>query len=249
MGDNRTLIVRTVAASRGAAPPDPSIPKGPHVQESSSATRARRSTFEDLLSTPHDEDLFDYYATAQLAWIDSTTGKVSAFGAPGLFTVVRPSPDQNHLLVGRLHKPYSYQLPANSFPQEVEVWDRMAKLEYKVASLPLAEHVPMAGVRTGPRAVEWIEGKPATLTLVEALDGGNPKETVPYRDRILALGSPFKEPPQEVYKTKDRFRGIQPLAGGKALVEDYERTKRTIRTVEIDSSKNPAPKPKSHLQP
>ena len=56
--------------------------------------------------------------------------------------MVRPSPDENHLLVGRIHRPYSYQFPANSFPQEIEVWDRGAKLEYKVASLTLAEHVP-----------------------------------------------------------------------------------------------------------
>ena len=226
MGDNRTLIVRTVVASRGAAPSDPSVPKGPHVQESL-GNAGPAPTFEDLLSTPHDEDLFDYYATAQLAWVDSPTGKASSFGAPGLFTVVRPSPDQSHLLVGRLHKPYSYQLSGQFLPAGSGSVDHAAKVEYKVASLPLAEHVPMAGVRTGPRAVEWIEGKPATLTWVEALDGGNPKETVPNRDRILALGSPFKEPPREVYKTKDRFRGMQPLAGGKALVEDYERTKRT----------------------
>jgi dipeptidyl aminopeptidase/acylaminoacyl peptidase len=236
LGDNRTLIVRTVIGNRGAAPSEPAVPKGPHVQESL-GNAGPAPTFEDLLSNAHDEDLFDYYATAQLVYLDSTTGKTTSLGAPGIFTLVRPSPDQNHLLVGRLHRPYSYQLPANSFPLEAEVWDRAAKVEYKAASLPLAEHVPLAGVRTGPRSFEWIEEKPATLTWVEALDGGNPKETVPNRDRLLALASPFKDQPREVYKTKERFRGLQTLANGKGLVEDFDRTKRVIRTVEIDLEK------------
>ena len=38
-------------------------------------------------------------------------------------------------------------------------------------------------------------------------------------------------------KTQERFRGLQPLANGKALVEDYERNKRIVRTMEIDLEK------------
>ena len=87
-------------------------------------------------------------------------------------------------MVGRLHKPYSYQLPAGSFPQDVEVWDRTAKVEYKIATLGLSERVPLGGVRTGPRSYEWLPEKSATLLWVEAQDGGNPKENVPFRDKI-----------------------------------------------------------------
>jgi len=233
MGDNKTLIVHTIPSGRGAPPAETAIPKGPHVQESLGHA-GPAPTYEDLLSTPRDEDLFDYYATAQLAYVDTSSGKTSTFGTPGIFTMVRPSPDEKHLMVGRIHKPYSYQLPGSSFPQEVEVWNRAAKMEYKVASIPLSERVPIGGVRTGPRSYEWIPEKTATLLWVEALDGGNPKETVPNRDEILALPAPFQGKPQEVYKTKERFSGIQPLAGGKALVEDSARLTRIVRTIEID---------------
>jgi len=233
MGDNKTVIVHTIPTGRGAAPAEGSIPKGPHVQESLGHA-GPAPTYEDLLSTPHDEDLFDYYATAQLAYVDTSSGKTTTLGTPGIFTMVRPSPDEKHLMVGRIHKPYSYQLPGSAFPQEVEVWSRSAKMEYKVASIPLSERVPIGGVRTGPRSYEWIPEKSATLLWVEALDGGNPKETVPNRDEILALPAPFQGKPQEVYKTKERFNGIQPLAGGKALVEDRARLTRIIRTIEID---------------
>lgn len=236
MGDSRTLLIRLIPAGRSAAPVEAAVPKGPHAQESLGHA-GPAPTFEDLLSTPHDEDLFDYYATAQLAYLDSTTGQVSLFGKPGIFAMVRPSPDQSHVLIGRLHKPYSYQLPSRLFPREIEVLDRNAKVEYKVASLPLAEHIPLAGVRTGPRSIEWLPEKPATLTWAEALDGGNPKESVPNRDRILVLASPFRDEPKEVFRTKERFEGMQPLANGKALVGDYERVKRVVRTIEIDLDK------------
>ena len=55
-----------VPSGRGAPPAEFAIPKGPHVQESLGHA-GPAPTFEDLLATPHDEDLFDYYATAQLA--------------------------------------------------------------------------------------------------------------------------------------------------------------------------------------
>jgi hypothetical protein len=194
-------------------------------------------TYEDLLSTPHDEDLFDYYATAQLAYIDSASGKVSPLGSPDIFTLFRPWPDGKHLMISRLHRPYSYQLPMNAFPAEVEVWDRAAKVEYKIASLPLADRVPLAGVRTGPRSYTWLPAKPATLIWVEALDGGNPKEKAPNRDRIMSDAAPFRQEPQEVARIKERFRNMQPLADGKVLVEDYERVSRVIRTMEVDLDK------------
>jgi dipeptidyl aminopeptidase/acylaminoacyl peptidase len=236
LADNRTLLVQLVPSGRGSPPAEETISRGPHVQESL-GNAGPAPTFEDLLSTPHDEDFFDYYATSQLSYLDSTNGKATLLGKPAIYTQVRPSPDLKHILVAHLHKPYSYQLPARSFPDEIEVWDRAAKVEHKIASLPLAEHVPLDGVRTGPRSVEWLPEKPAMLTWVEALDGGNPKETVPNRDRILGLAAPFGGEPEEIFRVNQRFRSMQALASGKALVEDFDRKTRVVRTMEIDLDK------------
>jgi len=242
LGDNQTLIVRTIPAKRGAPPVEPAVPQGPDTQESLGHA-GPAPTYEDLLKTPHDEDLFDYYATSQLAYIDATSGKAKPLGEPAIYTRVQPSPDNKHLLVERLHRPFSYQLTFYEFPLEAEVWDRAAKLEYKVASLPLADHIPLAGVRTGPRDIGWLPEKNATLTWAEALDGGNPKETVPHRDRILIDPAPFKDGPREAFETKERFRDLTPLAGDKALVVDYERKKRILTTQLIDLE-NPNSEPK-----
>ncbi len=232
LGDDRTLMVSSVPANRGPVPVEPAIPIGPHVRESTGHA-GPAPTFEDLLATPHDEDLFDYYATSQLVYLDAASGKSTPFGKPGIYTLLRESPDQGHVLVGWLHKPYSYQLTSRAFPEEIEVWDRSGKVEYKVASLPLADRVPLAGVRTGPRSYQWLQDKPATLVWAEALDGGDPKAKVQYRDKIVMIAAPFSGQPNEIYKTGERFRELLPLANGKALVEDYERVKRIVRTFEI----------------
>lgn len=233
MGDSRTLLVRTVPSERGSVPVESRVPVGPHVQESLGHA-GPAPTFEDLLANPHDEDLFDYYATAQLTLVDTASGKATPYGRPAIYAVAKPSPDGQHVLVAKIHRPYSYQLPAPAFPQDVEVWGRSGSVEKQIAKLPLADRVPLSGVRTGPRSVEWLGDQSATLTWAEALDGGNPKETVPHRDRLLSYAAPFQGEPQQVFKTKERFRSLQPLTGGKVLVEDFERVKRVIRTVEID---------------
>ena len=154
LGDNRTMVVHMIPAGRGAAPAEVSIPTGPHVQQSLGHA-GPAPTYEDLLKNPHDEDLFDYYATAQLALVDSGSGKVTPVGKPAVFEQAQISPDDQHFLIARLHRPYSYVLPMASFPTDVEVWDRKGNKEFQLASLPLAERVPIEGVRTGPRSYSW----------------------------------------------------------------------------------------------
>jgi dipeptidyl aminopeptidase/acylaminoacyl peptidase len=235
MGDNRTLLVSAIPAGRGPAPARPELPRGPRVEESAGAGPA--PTYQDLLASAHDEALFDHYVTSQLVFVDSVSNKAAPFGKPAVFTVIRPSPDQEHLLVGMLRKPYSYQLPAALFPTDVEVWDRSARVEFQLASLPLADRIPLAGVRTGPRSYQWIQEKPATLVWAEALDAGDPRAKAPFRDRIRTLAAPFRETPRQVFQTRERFQSLQPLPSGKALVWDYERVSRTVRTLEIDLAK------------
>jgi dipeptidyl aminopeptidase/acylaminoacyl peptidase len=233
--DNRTLLVKTVPAGRGPAPAEPAVPTGPSVQESDGHA-GPVPTYEDMLQNPHDEDLFEYYAAAQLVRVDTANGAVTPIGNPGLFDQVSISPEGKDILVARLHRPFSYLHPAREFPKEVEVWNTSGSVVYKVASLPLAAHVPLGGVETGPRQIHWMANQPATIFWVEALDGGNPKEKVPHRDRVLAIRAPFNGSPEEIFKTEERFAGIQ-FGSNFALVEDLHRVTKLLRTYEIDNSK------------
>jgi dipeptidyl aminopeptidase/acylaminoacyl peptidase len=228
MSDGHTLLVRLIPEGRGAAPPEPKLPSGPDVQESLGHA-GPAPTYEDLLATPHDEDLFDYYATSQLAWVDAASGKASPIGKPAIYLSAMASPDAKHVLTVRLHRPYSYQLPATRFPEEIEIWDAKGNLEHKIASLALADRVALGAARPGPRAFEWLPDHNATLVWVEGSRG---------RDKIMMFAEPFGGEARQVYLTEHAFRGFQALAGGKALVEDYERNKRMVRTILIDTEKH-----------
>ena len=242
MPDGKSLLVQTVKANRGAPPPEPLVPTGPHVQESLGGARGS-ATLEDMLGNPHDEDLFEYYATSQLAIVEFGTGKVTPLGKPGIIESARISPDGRHFLVTTVHHPFSYLLGVRSFPKEIEVWDRTGKMIHKVASLPLQERVSLTGVPTGPRNIQWRPNELATLMWVEALDGGDLRTQVPFRDRLVALKAPFTGEPVELFKTQQRFQGIQMAEkGGLALVEDYERQRRWQRTFLVDLDKHTEPR-------
>lgn len=207
MPGSASLVCRTVPAGRGRPPAESRVPTGPIIQESFGKA-APAPTFEDLLTSKHDEDLFDYYATSQLASIAVATGKSAPIGKPGIYDLDDPSPDGRFLLVSRIHHPYSYIVPFERFPHEVEVWDRSGHLAYKLADLPLAETVPIEGVPTGPRDYQWQPAAPATLAWVEALDGGDPRTQAANRDRVLELDAPFTAQPAELARTEYRFAGL-----------------------------------------
>ena len=240
MPDNRTLLVQTVPPARGAAPATPSVPNEPNTQESSGRPGPVR-TFEDLLKSPHDENLFEYYATSQLALVDVVTGRLTPLGQRAIFQGLSASPDGRHILVTRANRPFSYLFPDSAFPKEIEVWDTKGKVVYKVASLPLADQVPIEGTITGPRSVRWQPNEPATLLWVKALDGGDPKKKVAHRDSVWSIKAPFTTEPVEWFKTEHRFNGGGFTEKGLVLVADYEREKRWVRTFLFDTTKPQTP--------
>ena len=212
MPDHRALLVKLVPDHMGAPPAEPLVPSGPSIQETGSG-KGESSTYEtrDTLKDKHDEDLFDWYAASQVALVDATTLAVTRVGKPGNVADVDPSPDGQHLLVATLHKPYSYVTTAERFPREIEVWNiakRSTVTATTIASIPLTDRVPVAGVPTGPREFAWRSTDPATLTWAEALDGGDWKVKVPQRDKVMLQKAPFTTPAVEIARTEQRFVGF-----------------------------------------
>jgi len=73
-------------------------------------------TCQDLLKTSHDEALFEYYATSQMALVDAATGRRQNVGEPGLFNSVKPAPGGEYFLVSIIQKPFSRLREAEGFP-------------------------------------------------------------------------------------------------------------------------------------
>ena len=239
MPDHRALLVKLVPDHLGAPPAAPLAAIGPSIQETGSG-KGESSTYEtrDTLKDKHDEDLFDYYAASQVAFVDAATLAVTRVGKPGNIENLDPAPDGQHLLVATIHKPYSYVTTAERFPREVEVWDvarRAAVTSTTIASIPLTDRVPVAGVPTGPREFEWRATDPATLIWAEALDGGDWKTKVPQRDKVMLQKAPFTTPAVEIVRTEQRFTGLGwTEKRDVALLQEYDENRHWRHTALMD---------------
>ena len=232
--DSKTLICQFVPAGRGPAPAEPIVPTGPNVQETSGKA-APAATYEDMIKTAHDEDLFEYYFTSQIAAVDAASGRKTLIGKPAIFDAVTPSPSGDFILVTQIKRPFSHLIPMNGFPQEIEVWSRAGQMAKHVADVPSREGVSLTGVQQGPRGIRWRPDQPATVLWVEALDKGDLRNKVPFRDKVMMLSAPFGGAPTEFAKTEWRYANVSFTEKGVALLTETDRASRHIRTWVIAS--------------
>jgi dipeptidyl aminopeptidase/acylaminoacyl peptidase len=240
LGDHKTLIVKLVPDAAGAPPAASVTADGPSIQETTGQS-GESSTYEtrDTLASKHDEDLFEYFGTSQLAAVDTTTGAITRIGKPGVLTDVAAAPDDDHLLVTSIRRPYSYVTTYDRFAHDVEVWTRDGRVT-PLAQLPIADRVPIHGVRTGPRDHGWRPTEPATLVWAEALDGGDWNTKVPARDKVMTQRAPFTSPAVEITRTEQRFGGFDwGEQRGFALLRDFDDNRHWERTfvVDVDDAK------------
>ena len=248
MPDQKTLLVKLVPKGLGAPPPEPMVPMGASIQETT-GEKGQSSTYEnrDTLGSRHDEDLFDYYALSQLALVNAATAAITPIGKPANYESLSPAPDGQRILVTAIHKPYSYVTTCERFPKQVEVWDVSPSAQVRVhsiASLALADRVPIHGVPVGPRDFSWRATDPATLVWAEALDGGDWNVKVPARDKILLQKAPFSSPAVEIARTEQRYAGFdwseQPAT---ALLTEFDANRHWRKSFVIDVD-HPEQKPR-----
>lgn len=233
--DQQRLLVRRIP-ERGSPPEPPIIPAGPEILEGDGATA--RSTYEarNLLETAHDDSLFNYYMASELVIIDPIKNETKLVGQSDFYTTSDFSPDGRYILVERLVGPWSHAVPWWRFASEIEVWGVDGKKVAHVASLPLADAVPIHGVPTGPRNVSWQSTAPHTLFWIEALDGGNPVAEVSHRDRLMRLEAPYTAAAKEVFRAEHRIQNLNGWLeqGNVLMLTERERMKRWRYTWLID---------------
>ena len=236
--DSASMICEIVAAGRGAAPSEPAVPSGPNIQENLGKP-SPAPTFEDLLKTAHDDNLFEYYFTSQLAAYNIESARKTLVGRPALFNSVTPSPNGEFLLVSKLKRPFSHLLPMIGFAEVIEIWTRRGEFVRKLADIPTREGVPINGVQTGPRGHRWRDDQPASLVWAEALDGGDLRNKAPFRDKVLTLRAPFTGAPTEIAKTEWRLAGMQFTEKAITLLSESDRASRRIRTWILEEGAQP----------
>ncbi len=205
--DATTLLYRTAIKPASAAPPKPAMPKGPTTQENYGKA-SPRPTFQDLIKSPYDAQLYEFYATTQL--VRNVNGAETKIGSPAIYSSINVSPDKKYMIVRTLKKPFSYTVPAGGFPSNVFIADMNGKPIKQMADLPSAETAPSGNdnVQMVPRGFDWRDDEAATVTWCMPLDSGFIKKNIDYHDAVYALPAPFNTEPKQLLKTKMRFRGI-----------------------------------------
>lgn len=234
MDDSENMMVRAIPANRGPLPLASAVPTGPNIEETS-GKKSQVMTFQDLLKSQSDEAQFEYLATAQLTLINVAKGKTTLIGAPGMFMSTSFSPDEKHILVTKLQRPFSYRVQYSNFARTTEVWNQDGKLEYTVVKHGVTDEIPRQGVVTGPRDFDWQALHPARLIWAEALDKGDPKNKVDFRDKVMVLDAPFTAQPRELCQTRYRYSGFEWTAyKDVALLSEYDRDRRWIDVWRMD---------------
>jgi dipeptidyl aminopeptidase/acylaminoacyl peptidase len=226
--DENTILYRTITKAANLAPTRPLMPKGPTIQQNLGKT-APSATLQDLIKSPFDEQLFEFFATSQL--VQNKNGVETLIGKPAIYSGISLSPDKNYMMVRTIKKPFSYLVSAFGFPSVLNITDRTGKVVKMIADISSSETRPSGNdnVQNEPRGFDWRDDEAATIIWAKPLDSGLIKKNVEYHDVVEELAAPFTGTPKELFKTKMRFSSISWGNSTLALVRENSRTKQTSR--------------------
>ncbi|MDD2595603.1 MAG: prolyl oligopeptidase family serine peptidase [Bacteroidales bacterium] len=170
--DDETIIYKSVPANIKEAPVK-TLPSGPVVQESLGKKKALRTT-QDLLTSPYDAVLYDYYCTSVFAVFSQEGTKT--IGKNAIFRSYNMSPDRQYMMVTTEHRPYSYMEGHNSFTSKLEIWDingnniKMLR-DGTIKKDDDGDKDDKAPEEPSKSGYSWRADKPATLTWIESDNG------------------------------------------------------------------------------
>jgi dipeptidyl aminopeptidase/acylaminoacyl peptidase len=242
--DGASLVVKRVPPGRGPAPAAPAVPAGPVIQESAGRAAPAR-TYQDLLSTPHDERLFEHYFTSQLARVPLDGGEAAPIGEPGVITGFSVAPGGEYLLVDLVKRPFSYVVPFYYFARETNVVDLNGRVVRQLVNRPEVTPEPIGRDMelAGPRSIAWRADAPATLVWAEAQDGGDARREAAVRDRVFLLSAPFAGTPRTLIDLDQRYAGTHWGRDDLALVNSVWRTSSRTKTWRVNPARPGAAAP------
>ena len=235
--DDNAVMYKTAVTMPSALLKKPITPKGPTVQQNVGKAAPGR-TYQDMIKSPYDEQVFEFMATAQM--VINKNGIETKIGKPTIYSSVQLSPDKKYLLMKTVKKPFSYLVPAGGFPSTVAITDLAGKTIKILAELPSTETTPSGNdnIQNVPSGYEWRDDEAATIVWSSPLDSGLIKTKMEYHDAVYALAAPFTAQPKELFKTNMRFRGISWGNETFAWVTEALQGKQTLKVSRYNTSAN-----------
>jgi dipeptidyl aminopeptidase/acylaminoacyl peptidase len=226
--DDVSVLYKTNVNDPAKVAKKPITPKGPTIQENLGKV-APSVTYQDLIKSPFDEYLFEYFTTVQL--VKNNNGVETKIGKPSILSSISISPDKQYFLTRTLNKPFSYLVPSYGFASTVFITDTKGNVVHTLANLPSAESTPSGydNVQNLPRGFDWRNDAPSTIVYAMPLDSGLIKKKVPYHDAVFALEAPFSGAAKELFKTETRYGRTTWGNNQIALVSEQLRSKQQYK--------------------
>ena len=220
--DSEAILVKMISAERKALiDTKKAVPEGPTISVAD-GKKAQNRTYQDLLQNPNDEHNFEQLALSEIQKV-KLDGSSELWLGSAMYSGISFSPDGNYVMVTTIEKPFSYLVPYNRFPSVTSVYTKEAEKVETILEVPLIEDLPIGfmATRKGRRNMNWRSDRPASLVFAEALDEGDPKNEVEYRDQVYQLEAPFNGTPTPLLKTINRYGGI--TWGNEQVAIAYDR--------------------------
>ncbi|MBC3830897.1 prolyl oligopeptidase family serine peptidase [Undibacterium amnicola] len=240
--DSENLLVKVLPKNRPALlDASKDLPTGAIISNADGSVSQNR-TYPDLLKNRNDEINFENIASSELHKVH-VSGTSTLWKKADMYAGESFSPDGKLLMLTTIQKPFSYIVPINRFPSKTIITDIAGKPIRTVNEVPLTETMPkgFSATREGKRNMNWRADKPASLTYVVALDGGDPAKKVDFRDEVFSWDAPFDQAPKSLIKTVQRFTNIVWGNEKLAVITDSWYDTRNEKTYFFNPS-NPAEK-------
>lgn len=208
--DDDHILFKSVPDDRTEAPRQ-AVAQSSVVQEVLGEKKSIR-TYQDLLGSPADEELYDYCCTSQLA-VWSPAG-VQLIGGPAVYRSLEPSPNGAYAIVVTEHHPYSYVESHRSFPSKqfiMNLSDGSCVRMLRDGTVKEAKEEPKKDAKEPrkprPAGFNWRPDLPATLYWSESESGGamgpfGPMGPRPDDDSAAKDSTKEKERPEKTFTDK-----------------------------------------------
>jgi dipeptidyl aminopeptidase/acylaminoacyl peptidase len=226
--DNENILISMIPEDLSKPEPKSNIPTGPIVMETSGNVSQNR-TSQNLLQNAYEEDLFEYYASSQLAIINSKTGDIRKISLPGIISYADISPDGRYILIKEYKRPFSGKVSYYRFPCAWYVYDLKEDKRIYLHSQDLSAFLKAGWVQTDKRWFSWHPFYDASLMYLKTLDDGNPEITGEYKDELRIVDYPFNNDGELLLKIKNRFRNIELASKNIFIYEEYNWKLNTIK--------------------
>ena len=204
--DDERILFKGVPENHTAIPHQ-EVAQSTIVQEVLGEKKSIR-TYQDMLGSPADEELYDYCCTSQLSvW---TPGGVRLLGEPAIYRSIEPSPDGSYAIVVTEHHPYSYVESHRSFPSRQYIMSLTDGLMVKMLQDgtvkepkpdPKAPKDKKEPRKPKPVGFGWRPDLPATLYWSES--EGGPMGPM----GMMGPGGPMGPPPDDNPADRDTTKG------------------------------------------